>query len=137
MLKLALFAGAAAFVLAIQPVNAQENGPGYQSGPPEEVQVIAPHYRADPTRLNGPLQPVSLSSAVPYGDLDLVSREGARELHERVRDTAHGLCAQLADAYAVYQANGSSCFKTAYENGMVRANAAISSARQNYRLGEY
>ncbi len=138
-LKIALCSGAFALALAATSADAQEYGPppGYQAGPPEQVPVYAPRFRAEPTPLNGPLEEVSLSSAVPYDDLDLRTWAGAHELHRRIRDTAWTVCARLADAYPVYQAHGTSCFKTAYENGIVRADAAISDARVNARLEEY
>lgn len=131
-----LLAGAAALALSPTPVLAQGYGPyddDSYSGPPEEVIVTAPHFRSETAPLNAPLEKVSLSTHVAYGDLDLASRSGARELRLRVREAARDVCGQLADAYPVYQLNGTSCFKTAVENGLVRANAAITTARQNAR----
>jgi UrcA family protein len=135
-----LLAGAAALALSAAPALAQDSGPygdDSYSGPPEEVTVTAPHFRSETAPLNAPLEKVSLSTHVPYSDLDLVSRGGARELRLRVREAARDVCGQLADAYPVYQLNGTSCFKTAVENGMVRANAAITTARQNARDDYY
>jgi UrcA family protein len=109
----------------------------YQQDAPESVEVIAPrfHEGADGQRLGGPLEKVSLSTSVRYDDLDLSTREGARELRFRVREAARTVCGQLADAYPVYQLNGTSCFKTAVENGLVRANSSIADARSQYRDG--
>jgi UrcA family protein len=133
-----LLAGAAALALSAAPASAQGYGPygddpGYANGPPEEVEVTAPHFRQETAPLNAPLEKVSLSTRVPYDDLDLATRSGAHELRLRVRDAARGVCEQLAGVYPVYQLNGTSCFKTALENGMVRANAAITTARQQAR----
>jgi UrcA family protein len=136
--RVLLLAGAATLALAAAPASAQGYGPygddpGYDNGPPEDVIVTAPHFRSETAPLNAPLEKVSLSTHVPYSDLDLASRSGARELRLRVREAARQVCGELADAYPVYQMNGTSCFKTALENGLVRANAAITTARQQAR----
>lgn len=144
--------GAASLILA-GGARAQEYGPppgapaygpppGYAAPPPdsvpETVEVTAPHYRVAPEqKLNGPLEKVSLSSAIPYDDLDLRTRAGARELKHRVFETAREVCGQLADYYPVYQLNGTHCFKDAYENGLVRADAAISAKRVEWRQSYY
>jgi UrcA family protein len=134
-----LLAGAAALALSAAPALAQDSPYDNDSyaGPPEEVIVTAPHFRSETAPLNAPLEKVSLSTHVAYSDLDLASRSGARELRLRVREAARDVCGQLADAYPVYQLNGTSCFKTAVENGLVRANAAITTARQNARDDYY
>jgi UrcA family protein len=138
---LALVAGALGAAFAATSANAQDYAsygpPQYQNAPPESVIVEAPRFRADTSKLNGPWEKVSLSNAVTYADLDLRTRDGAHELHRRVWEAAQNVCAQLADAYPVYEMNGTSCLKTAYENGTVRANAAITSVRVAYRQGEY
>jgi UrcA family protein len=124
---LALLAGAFGLTLVVSQALAQGG---------EEVQVIAPYYHAESTPLNGPLEKISLSTAVRYDDLDLRTASGARELRWRVRDTARDVCAQLADAYPVYEANGTSCFKTALENAMLRADEAIRDARDYERYND-
>ena len=124
-----LLAGAAGLGFAL-PAVAQSYG---AYGPPEEVTVTAPPLRGESTRLNGPLEKVSLSVVVPYSDLDLVTRRGALTLRARVRDAAYQTCAQLAQAYPVYELQGTSCIKTAMQNGLVRADEAIGTARQEYR----
>lgn len=132
---------AAASFAAAGGARAQDYGPqygpppGYANGPSEQVEVIAPRFREDSQqKLNGPLEKLSLSTAVSYSDLDLRTRDGARELRRRVYEAARDVCAELADAYPVYQLNGTHCFKEAYDNSMVRANAAITSARVAWRL---
>src|SRR5215469_3397677 len=75
-----------------------QNGPGYPDNGNESVEVIAPRiYPDQQQRLNGPLEKISASTAVPYSDLDLRTREGARELRHRVRDAAWNICMQLAN----------------------------------------
>lgn len=131
-LKIALLAGIVGLALA-PAANAQDYGsaPGYRNAPPqEEVPVTAPRFRTDQTRLNGPLEAVSLSTNVRYDDLDLQTRQGAHALRMRVRDAARDVCAQLAGVYPVYQANGTSCYRTAMQNALLRADRAIGDARE-------
>jgi UrcA family protein len=125
-IRIALLASAFGAGLAVSSADAQDNG-----YPDESVTVASPHFRsnADGARLNGPLERVSLSSLVRTDDLDLRSGRGARELRLRVRDAAQGVCTQLADAYPLRQMNGTSCYKDALQNGMLRANEAITNAR--------
>jgi len=125
----ALIAGVFGLALAAQSASAQSDN--------EEVRITAPHFRQpDPSRLNGPLEKVSLSGVVYYNDLDLRSRGGARELRMRVRDKAAQVCDEIADAYPVREEPGTSCFKEALETGMVQANEAIADARM-YRHYSY
>jgi UrcA family protein len=93
------------------------------------VTVTAPHFRADSTRVGGPLERVSLSGTVRYDDLNLQTREGARELRWRVQEQAQAICRNLAEAYQVYQMNGTSCYRDALNNALVRADEAIEAAR--------
>src|SRR5580704_1352323 len=98
--KIALLTSALVLVFAAPAANAQDYSsygpPAYQSGPPEEVTVIAPRFRAEATRLNGPAESLSLSSPVSYSDLDLLTWQGAHVLRTRVRDAARDVCGQLA-----------------------------------------
>lgn len=119
--RLALFASA--FGLVASSAVAQDyNGP-------ESVTVTAPHFRADGTRLGGPLERVSLSGIVRYDDLNLQTREGARELRWRVNEEARAVCRNLAEAYPAYKMNGTSCYKDALENALVKADEAIQQSR--------
>ena len=130
-IRLALLAGG--FALAVSPAMAQ------QFGGPESVIVTAPrpYMGSENTYLNGPLEKVSMTGTVTYADLDLRTFDGARELRHRVRDTARNICGNLAQFYEVRQAPGTSCYRTAVENGMIQANEAISNARHFYYAGYY
>ena len=125
-------AGAAGLTLAAMPVLAQDYGRDNETtiSNDESVQVYGPRMHVERGPLNGPVEKVSASIIVHYADLDLRSRGGARELRIRVRDAAQEVCAQLADAYPFYAASGTSCYKTALNDAMVRADEAIDSARQ-------
>jgi UrcA family protein len=136
-LNIAVLAGAAGLALAASPASAQEYGSygpaGYQTSSQEQIQVLAPQFRTEHTPLNAPFEKVSLSTEVPYGDLDLRTGYGARQLHHRIRDAAWQVCTNLRDTYPYERAANTSCFKTAYENGIVSANQAIGNIRVAYR----
>jgi UrcA family protein len=137
-LTISLFAGTIALSgpsADAQSYDGPTGAPVYQSGPPEQVEVYGPRFREERTPLNAPLGKVSV--AVPYGDLDLRTRRGAFELRRRVRDAAWNVCGQLAEAYPFYEANNTSCLKTAYENAIVRVKATVGDARIAWRLDQY
>ena len=121
-LRIALFASAIGLAFsAATPVYAQDD---------ESITVNAPRFHnSEGTRLNGPLERVSLSSSVRYGDLNLRTRSGARELKLRVRDEAQNVCTRIAEAYPVREATGSSCYKAVLNDGLIHADAAILDAR--------
>jgi UrcA family protein len=124
-----LLAGVFGLALAAVPATAQDRYDDGAYGAPEDVIIVAPRFRADSHRLNGPLEKVSLSTHVRYDDLDLRSWRDARELKLRVRDAAQDTCTRIAQAYPVQQAFGTSCYRDALQNGELRANAAIRDAR--------
>ena len=128
--RAALLAGGFGMALAASSANAQDYGRidnGYQDN--GDVQIVAPHFKVTTNRANGPLEKVSLTTRVRYDDLNLRSWRGARELRMRVRDAAQDTCMRIAEAYPVYQQPGTNCYKTALQNGELRANAAIRDAR--------
>jgi UrcA family protein len=117
---------------------AQDYGPpppGAYVAPPEDVIVVAPHvprFREEgsgPRLVNMPPEKISLSTNVRYDDLDLVSGGGARELRWRVSEAAHHVCGELREAYPLRQLQGTRCYRDALENGLIRANEAIATAR--------
>ncbi|MBV9992935.1 MAG: UrcA family protein [Alphaproteobacteria bacterium] len=137
MLKYSLLAGSAlAIMLTAAPASAQDYGDDqyYSNGPNEQIEVIAPRYNYERTPLNAPPGTLKLSQNVNYSDLNLRSRSGAHELRLRIRDAAQDVCTQLAEQYPVKQQPGTSCYKTALEDGMRRADIAIRDARdrRNY-----
>ena len=144
----ALLGGAAATLLLVAPVSAQDYGPyddgaypappvEYAAGPSEEVIVTAPRYRfreengSGPRSLDLPPEKVSLSKVVSYRDLDLTTWDGAGRLRDRVVRAAHHVCAQLRNAYPFEQISTSNrCYRDAVDNALVRADEAIATARQ-------
>lgn len=141
MLKSTLLA-ATAFGLALTalPAAAQDydngNDNSYSNGPSEQIEVIAPRFHYERTPLGAPPGKLSLSETVHYGDLDLTTRQGAHELRMRIRDTAQEICTRLAEDYPVKQAPGTSCYKSALDSAMARADSAIGNAR-NYTNAGY
>jgi UrcA family protein len=128
LLKPALLATALGTLLFATGANAQDdnyNSASY-SNDSESIQVTAPrfHENYDP---KGALMNASLSRAVPYDDLDLRTRQGARELRSRVREAARDVCGQLAENYPGYTPD--SCYKNAMQTGLSRADYAIQNAR--------
>jgi UrcA family protein len=123
--------------VAATAAPAQDYGPppGAYPEPPESVIVTAPrrpYFREEgsgPRLVNMPPEKISLSMDVRYDDLDLVSWGGARELRWRVSEAAHQVCGQLREAYPFRQLQGTRCYRDALENGLIRANEAISTAR--------
>jgi len=121
----AVAAGAAC--LAIPAMAEDENAPS------ETVIVTAPRFHVDgATRMNTMPERVSLSTSVRYDDLDLTSREDAYVLRGRIREAARSVCAELRDAYPFRPLNGTSCYRDALENGLMRADEAIRDARSEY-----
>lgn len=108
-------------------------------GPSEEVEVIAPRPRPKIERGNNidlAPQKVSLSQAVPLGDLDLRTAAGAHEARARVRDAAYSVCGRLVTMVRYRQPGTPSCFRQALSDGLVRADEAIWTARhsRSYRV---
>lgn len=131
-LTMSLLAGATALTLSALPVLAQDDydqDDTAYTNDSGEIEVYAPRYNSERTPLNAPIQKVSLSTTVHYDDLNLADRRDARELKVRVEAAAQDVCEQLADAYPVKQAPGTSCYKTALNDGLVKANRAIDHAR--------
>jgi UrcA family protein len=141
MLKYSLLAGSAlALMLTAAPATAQDTNnddQSYSNGPNEQIEVIAPKFSYERTPLGAPPGTLKLSQNVSYSDLDLRTRSGAKELRLRVRDTAQDICTQLAEQYPVKQQPGTSCYKTALEDGMRKADIAIRDVRDRRNDYEY
>lgn len=126
-LKLAAIAGAA--IVAASAAVAQDYDRDRDSTT-ETIRVYAPrHFTVDRRPGNGPVQKISLSRSVRFDDLDLRTGSGARELRARVSAAASEVCTQLADVSRVPEQPGTSCFKEAKQDALVRADAAIRDAR--------
>jgi UrcA family protein len=139
-LSSAAVAGMAGLLFCAIPASAQEYG---AYGPPtEEVIVTAPPPPAFQEEYSGrqsltmPPEKVSLSQAVRYDDLDLRTGQGAHELRRRVVHAARAVCGTLREAYPFHQLTSAQrCYPEAMRSGLVRANEAISDARESYAYG--
>ena len=137
----ALLAAAAGLLLGAGPAAAQDYGgygPSAYSGPPEDVIVVAPRerFREQGGSLDLPPAKVSLSTRVRYDDLDLLSWDGEQTLRARVREAARHVCRHLAEAYPFQRLSTSpSCYRETVENGLLRADQAINSARDDFLYG--
>lgn len=93
----------------------------------EEIEVTAP--RVPDTDARGLPQRVSLSAGVAYGDLDLRTNRGARELRARIRHTAYQLCTEIDANYPGPGGETQACLRDAQRNAMNEAADIISDAR--------
>jgi UrcA family protein len=127
-------------VVSSSGASAQSYGYGppapYVATPSEEVIVTAPRYRNDHNYLNVPPENVSLSQPVRYDDLNLRTREGARELRRRVRIVADQVCGRLSNEYPVDVNGDATCYRNAVAEARPRVDAAIQTAR-GYPPGLY
>ncbi|MGH6872830.1 MAG: UrcA family protein [Rhizomicrobium sp.] len=136
-----LLAGAA---LLAAPALAQDYGypndsgrfPGPDSARPvayepggETVIVAAPHRAEKSTVTGAPIVDVAWQRGVRFDDLDLRTESGARALRARVRFTARDLCRRLDVAYPIGAPGSPPCYRTALEDGLAQADAAIADAR--------
>ena len=96
---------------------------------PENVIVHAPPYRAERSVIGAPIEDVAISREVRFDDLDLSTHYGARELRNRVRETAQGLCNRLNVAYPAPTSDSPPCYQTALKDAMYQADRAIYDAR--------
>lgn len=104
--------------------------------PSGEITVVAPravvHKQVGTTGLGIPIEQVTLTRHVGYGDLNLATPAGAAALDARVRHAAKEACEQLDTLYpaALYPRapHDKDCFKTAVDGGIAQAKLAIAAA---------
>ncbi len=132
---------AAALGLALAASSAQaqdyggsyDNGPAYAPAPPEEVTVYGPHRGEERSGIGAPIENLSISRPVRTDDLDLRTEWGANTLRQRIVYTADRLCRELDAVYpdGFYPPTSDSppCRRTAIEDAMDQADAAIARAR--------
>ena len=146
--RLLLAASALGFALAASSANAQDHqygdaapnygqppsyGPAY--GPPEEITVYGPRRHESRGDQGAPIQDVAISQPVRFDDLDLRTNWGARELRNRIEYTARVMCQRLDTMYPIKADDSPPCYRTAVDQAMYQADAAISHAR-GYAQGE-
>ena len=121
--RLAL-AGVAAIGLAAGAVSVPAHSqPGYEEsyGPNGEITVYAPrHMERDPAT-GAPIEVVTKSRPVYYGDLDLSAPWGVRTLHARVVRAAVRLCDDLDSQPGLVPEDSNDCVRPAVTNAMYQA----------------
>jgi UrcA family protein len=93
----------------------------------EAIVVTAP--RLPPADARGLPQRVSLSQEVSFGDLDLRTVSGARELRSRIRYTAHQICTELDASFPGPGGEAQACYRNTIRNAMNEADDVIADAR--------
>jgi UrcA family protein len=96
----------------------------------ESVIVTAPDFHAERSTPGLPGK-LTLRREVSYSDLDLRTRDGARELRQRVNDTLHEICGQLRDSYPVKEQPMERCYTNGYHDAMLTVDKAVRDARSS------
>jgi UrcA family protein len=82
------------------------------------------------TANGGPIEEVTLTRRVGYGDLNLAKTADAAELQRRVEQTAKDSCKELDDRYPFEPKQKEDCTKTTVDKAMVQVRAAIAAAEK-------
>jgi UrcA family protein len=97
--------------------------------------VVISQGKYSPTGIE---QTVSLSRTVQYGDLNLATSAGARELENRISDTATAVCTDLGARYpassvGAERADRNACINQAVNNAMKQVKLIVASAEAAQR----
>jgi UrcA family protein len=125
LFRAALVTGALGFTF-ISPSQAQDRR-DVAIGPNGEEEVIVPAPREWVHR--GADGDIALSRDVSYGDLDLSTRDGVRELRARIRDAARDVCEELNDHVrnpgSIIPPDVRGCAREAYRGAMMQVREAV------------
>lgn len=114
-------AAVAALGLAVAAPAAAQPGYGHYDNDPDTmsgVTVTAPRHQERDTATGAPIEWVSTSRVVRYGDLDLRRPWGVRELHARIARAARSACDALDDAYPITAPDSPPCVRNAIRQAM-------------------
>ena len=118
-------AAAAAFGLSLTTSAAQaQPGYGRYDDDPDTlggVTVTAPRFHERDSATGAPIEWVSTSRAVRYGDLDLSRPWGMHELRVRIARAARSACDELDGAYPNTSSDSPPCVRTAIRQAMYSA----------------
>lgn len=78
-----------------------------------------------------PIEEVTLTRHVFYGDLDLRTHSGAVELERRVRETAQAACKQLDELYPLTTSESPACTAQAVKGAMEEVHALVAAAEKS------
>lgn len=117
---LALAAGAAFGLTLASSAAAQPYGDRYDNDPStmSGIVVTAPPSTERDSATGAPIEWVSASRVVRYGDLDLSRHWGRHELHARIERAARSACDELDSAYPVTAADSPPCVREAVRQAM-------------------
>jgi UrcA family protein len=82
------------------------------------------------TANGAPIEEVTLTRRVSYGDLDLAKTAGAAELQRRVDQTAKDACKELDNRYPFEDRQLTDCTKSAVDKAMAQVRAAVAAAEK-------
>jgi UrcA family protein len=107
------------------PVSAQPGYNHYDNDPDTlaGVVVTAPRHQQRDSATGAPVEWVSTSRVVRYGDLDLSRRWGVRELRVRIERAARSACDELDATYPISASDNPPCVRDAIRNAL--ANSPI------------
>lgn len=83
------------------------------------------------SQIGAPVAFVEVRHRVRYSDLDLSIASNAKVLKTRVRDAAHGACADLDTLYPLTTNASDDCTQKAEERAMPQVLSAIAAAQAN------
>jgi UrcA family protein len=118
--RLSLCAAALGLALAA-PAAAQPGQYGDDPYTLSGVTVTAPAHHQRDSATGAPIEWVSTSRVVRYGDLDLGRRWGVRELRARVERAARSACNELDSAYPIAASDTPPCVRDAVRQAMASA----------------
>jgi UrcA family protein len=102
------------------PVAAQPGYGRYDDDPStvSGIVVTAPRHSARDSATGAPIEQVSASRVVRYGDLDLSRHWGVRELRARIERAAQSACDELDNAYPLTGWDNRPCVRDAVREAM-------------------
>jgi UrcA family protein len=122
-------ASIAAGVLLAPMAMAQESASSTtysdKDGTPEIVTVTPPRHMPARSTIGAPIEEVSISVPVSYGDLNLHTGEGVYTLRQRVKQTAHNLCDKLSFRYPIGTPDNDGCYRRAIKYAMPQTDSAV------------
>jgi len=123
--RIAMAAVAAGLAVASGPLFAEE----------QEIIVQSPRIQVarQPSHVGDlPVDVITVSHVVSYGNIDISTSSGAQVLKQRIADAAKAACKEIDAAYPNRQpiTGDPQCEKAAIDAAMVQANAAIAAAEK-------
>ena len=77
-----------------------------------------------------PITEITVESRVSFGDLNLTTDEGVRELESRIRDAAASSCRDIVVQFPVQGSSDAECIRRAVKGAMTEARQFIEAQRR-------